>query len=99
MSNVSSPTPTKLTAPEVVQTSLARSAMRGALGTSELLSAARALDDGRPVEARQHLHSFPLAPCSRQERIVAIALWKRLLAADGKIDQREQDIASAMAAM
>jgi hypothetical protein len=44
-----------------------------------LLAAARALDTGKPHEARQYLRSFPLVRCDRPERLVAVALWKRLL--------------------
>jgi hypothetical protein len=44
-----------------------------------LLAAARALDGGNLDESRNHLRSLPLVRGDRPERLVAVALWKRLL--------------------
>ena len=44
-----------------------------------LLAAARALDDGKPGECCQFLRSVPLARCDRSQRLVALALWRRVL--------------------
>jgi hypothetical protein len=44
-----------------------------------LLAAARALDGGRWEEAREHLRSAPLVRCDLSQRLVAAALWKRIL--------------------
>jgi len=44
-----------------------------------LLAAARALDAGKPDEARDHLRSLPPGRCDRAQRLVAIALWKRIM--------------------
>lgn len=44
-----------------------------------LLAAARALDGGRWEEAREHLRSAPLVRCDLSQRLVAVALWKRIL--------------------
>jgi hypothetical protein len=45
-----------------------------------LLSAARALDDGKPDDARTLLRAAPLTPGEHGLRPVALALWQRLLA-------------------
>lgn len=45
-----------------------------------LLGAARALDAGKLDEARDYLRSCPLVRCDRSSRIVAVALWQRILA-------------------
>ena len=42
-------------------------------------AAARALDGGRLDEARDCLMSLPFARCDRAQRLVAVALWKRVL--------------------
>ena len=57
-----------------------------------LLAAARALDGGRWDQAREHLRSAPLVQSDRSHRLVATALWERILtkscdsdpAADGR---------------
>ena len=45
-----------------------------------LLAAARALDGGHWEEARERLRSAPLVRCDRSQRLVAVALWQRILA-------------------
>jgi hypothetical protein len=44
-----------------------------------LLAAARALDRGHCEEARERLRSAPLVRADRSQRLVAAALWKRIL--------------------
>jgi Glycosyltransferase sugar-binding region containing DXD motif len=53
----------------------------GSVVKEMLVAAARALDGGRPAEARDRLLSVPLARCDRAQRLVAVALWKRVLLA------------------
>jgi hypothetical protein len=48
-----------------------------------LLAATRALDNGEPEEARNHLRSLPLVKGERGERLVAVGIWKRLLRSFG----------------
>ncbi|HEV8015050.1 MAG TPA: hypothetical protein VGP48_05935 [Stellaceae bacterium] len=46
---------------------------------ASLLAGARALDGGKPDEARAALRAAPLAICDRSLRLIAMALWKRML--------------------
>jgi hypothetical protein len=46
----------------------------------DTVAAARALDGGHWEEARERLRSAPLVRCDRSQRLVAVALWQRILA-------------------
>jgi hypothetical protein len=56
-----------------------------------LLAAARALDGGNLDEAREYLRFLPLVRGDRPERLVAVALWKRLLSNTRRDDSQTAD--------
>jgi hypothetical protein len=68
-----------------------------------LLAAARALDAADPDTARRHLRSIPLARAERPERLVAVALWKRIVAAapddDTRLQERQREASAALESM
>jgi hypothetical protein len=65
-----------------------------------LLAAARALDSGRWDEARAKLRAAPLERCDRSLRLVAVALWNRiLLGPSGGNALADEDLRERMAAL
>ena len=66
---------------------------------AELLAAARALDGGELDESRELLRTLPLVLRDRPERLVAVALWKRLLGRSGSVDPKEDSGREILAAL
>lgn len=67
---------------------------------ARLLSAARALDDDTPMEALSWLRKLPLATGDEAARLVALALWKRMvLLSDGGAPLAAKDAKAALGAL